>query len=166
MQLASATASEPEITTITPADRARLSAPALRTFRQIADQWQLSERERLAILGEPARSTYHQWMRKALAKEDVTLPLDTLVRLSAVFGIWKALEVVLPDRAQALTWLTGPHAGTLFQGAPPMDFITKGAQDGIMSVRRYLDAWLEGRAGQGASSGGIQPVAEDDLVFV
>lgn len=40
------------------ADRARVGGPALRVFRGIADAWDLSERERIAVLGEPGRSTY------------------------------------------------------------------------------------------------------------
>jgi hypothetical protein len=44
---------------LTKADRTRLSGPALRTFARIADEWGLTERSRLAMLGEPGRSTHH-----------------------------------------------------------------------------------------------------------
>lgn len=151
--------------TIRPQDRARISGPGLRTFKAVADQWQLSERERIAALGEPARSTYHQWMRKAQSREAVTLPLDTLLRISGVLGIHKALAILFQDRAQAMTWLRGAHRGTVFQGAPPLTFITQGAQDGILTVRRYLDAWRGGHVGDGAAEGEFVPVSEGDVIF-
>lgn len=146
-------------------DRARVSGPGLRTFRAVADQWGLTERERIAVLGEPARSTYHQWMRKAQAGETVTLPLDALLRISGVLGIHKALAILFRDKGQALTWLRGAHRGTVFQGASPLSFVIDGAQDGILTVRRHLDAWRGGHVGHGAAEGGFAPVLEDDVVF-
>lgn len=145
-------------------ERARLSGPGLRAFRAIADLWNLTERQRLALLGEPARSTYHQWMKKAEADAPVTLPLDTLLRISGVLGVHKSLSILFHDRAQALVWLKGAHRGTLFQGASPLDFMTEGAQDGIVSVRRYLDAWRGGNPGQGAAE--IAVPTEADVVFL
>ena len=100
-------------------DRARVSGPGLRTFRQIADGWGLTEKQRIAVLGEPARSTYHLWMKKAAAGDPVTLPLDTLLRISGVLGIHKSLTILFADRGEALAWLTGPHRGTVFRGAAP-----------------------------------------------
>jgi len=162
---AAAPETEVRFKAITREDRARLGGPALRTFRRIADAWDLSERERIAVLGEPGRSTYHQWMRKAQAREPVTLPLDTLLRLSGVLGVRKALAILFEDGTRALTWLRGAHRGTVFNGAAPMTFITEGALDGILTVRRYLDAWRGGEVGHGAPEGGFEPVTEADVVF-
>lgn len=147
-------------------DRARLSGPALRALRGIADAWGLTERERIAVLGEPGRSTYHQWMKKAAANEPVSLPLDTLLRVSGVLGVWKALTILFPEPEQAQIWLKGPHRGTVFNGASPLTFLTDGALDGILTVRRYLDAWRGGDMGYGAPEGTFEPVSIDDIVFV
>ncbi|MBW7920566.1 MAG: DUF2384 domain-containing protein [Rubellimicrobium sp.] len=148
------------------ADRARLSGPALRTFRNIADGWRLSEADRLAALGYPGRSTYHSWMKKAATHAPVTLPFDTLVRISAILGIHKALSILFHDRTQALQWLNAPHRGTAFAGIPPLGLIVAGGQDGMMTVRRYLDAWRGGEVGQGAAEGSFAPVTEADVVFL
>lgn len=163
LALAQSAGAGPDFRRIGPADRARVSGPGLRAFRAIADAWGLSERQRIALLGEPARSTYHQWMRKAQAGEAVTLPLDALLRISGVLGVRKALAVLFADPAQGLAWLTGPHRGTVFQGAAPLTFMEDGALDGILTVRRYLDAWRGGHPGQGPA--GIAPVTEADLVW-
>lgn len=150
---------------LTRADRSRASGPGLRTFRNIADRWGLTERQRIAVLGEPARSTYHGWMKKAQAGESLTLPLDTLLRISGVLGIHNALEILFADRDQARIWLTGAHEGTLFRGASPLEFIIDGALDGILAVRRYLDGWCGGHAGRGAREGSFETVTERDIVF-
>ena len=147
-------------------DRGRLSGPAMRTFRSIADSWSLSERERLVLLGQPGRSTYHQWARKARDHQPLSLPFDALVRISALIGIEMGLSMLFEDRAQALTWMRGAHRGTAFAGASPMETILEGTQDGLMIVRRYLDAWRGGQMGHGAPEGSFEPVTAEDLVFV
>lgn len=151
--------------TVSREDRARTSSPGLRTFREITDRFGLTEAERIAILGDPGRSTYHQWMKKAREHQPLSLPLDTLLRISAILGIYKALTILFEDESQALVWLKGPHQGTLFAGASPMAYMLEGGHDGLMSVRRYLDAWRGGDMGHGAAEGSFESVTEDDLVF-
>lgn len=162
---ASTSAGGMQFRTISREDRERTSGPGLRTFREIADRFDLSEAERIAILGDPGRSTYHQWMKKAREQQPLTLPLDTLSRISAILGIYKAMTILFEDENQALVWLKGPHRGTLFEGAAPMAFMLEGGHDGLMSVRRYLDAWRGGSTGFGAPEGSFEAVTEDDLVF-
>lgn len=123
-----------------PANRRRLSAPALRTFAAIADFWGLSEEQRRLVLGYPSRSTYQNWMKLAREQGEVTLDVDALMRLSAVFGIHQALGVLHADGAEQLAWLNGPHDAPLFGGQTPLALITAGSLDGLMLVRRFLDA--------------------------
>ena len=123
-----------------PANRRRLSAPALRTFAAIADLWGLSEEQRRLVLGYPSRSTYHNWMRLARGQGEVTLDVDALMRLSAVFGVHQALGVLFADAEEQLGWLKGPHDAPLFGGQAPLNLITSGSLDGIVQVRRFLDA--------------------------
>ncbi|GIX17859.1 MAG: hypothetical protein KatS3mg119_2045 [Rhodothalassiaceae bacterium] len=160
-----AQASQPVFSRIDRADRVRLSAPALRTFRNIADQWQLTESERLALLGEPARSTYYAWLKKADQGKSLALALDMLLRISGVLGIFKALRILFPIAEQAAAWFNSPHAGTVFHGMSPREVIVQGGLDGILTVRRYLDAWRGGlfeHAGVGVD---LAPIDETDLVF-
>ena len=150
----------------TRADRTRLGGPALRTFVNIAAEWDLSERDRLAVLGQPGRSTYHAWLAKAHAGRSVTLPLDTLVRISAVLGIYKAVKLVFVREGDDVAWLRAPNSGPLFAGRAPLDLITSGAQDAILDVRRYLDAWRGGQAAAPLAGATFEhaPIADDDLV--
>lgn len=123
-----------------PANRRRLSGPALRSFAAIADLWGLREEQRRLVLGYPSRSTYHNWMRLAREQGDVTLDVDSLTRLSALLGIHQALGVLFNSQADAVSWLAGPHDAPLFGGQPPMALVTSGTLDGLLQVRRFLDA--------------------------
>src|SRR5579864_5177157 len=72
---------------------AALSGPALRTFFRIADAWKLTVDEARRILGEPPRSTFFLWKRTGEGQ----LSRDTLERVSYVLGIYKALQILLPQ---------------------------------------------------------------------
>jgi hypothetical protein len=137
-----------------PANRRRLSAPALRTFLAIADLWGLTEEQRLLVLGYPSRSTYHNWCKQAREHGAFTLDVDVLTRISAVFGIHQALGVLFSQERLGVDWLRSPHNHVVFGGHPPLDLITNGSQDGLLSVRRFLDG----------ARGGIymQPNATDE----
>ena len=76
-----------------------------------------------------------------------------------------ALTILFEDERQALVWLKDPHEGTLFSGASPMAYMLEGGHDGLMSVRRYLDAWRDGHMGFGAPEGSFEAVTEGDLFF-
>ncbi|MBX4940586.1 MbcA/ParS/Xre antitoxin family protein [Rhizobium binae] len=128
-----------EIERFAPANRRRLSAPALRTFLAIADLWCLSEEQRLLVLGYPSRSTYHSWAKQAREHGAFTLDVDTLTRISAVFGIHQALGVLFSDERAGVAWLRTPHQAPVFGGHPPLDIVANGTQDGLMTVRRFLD---------------------------
>ena len=143
--------------------RRRVSGPGLRAFLSIADRYGIPTRDRIALLGEPSRSTYHEWVRKAHAGATLTLPLDTLTRISGILGIHKALGILFPIEAEAMTWLKGPHRGEVFGGQAPIELAINGGLDGILTVRRYLDAWRGGlRGGPGAP---YDPVREGDVVY-
>ena len=123
-----------------PVNRRRLSAPGMRTFLAVADLWALTEQERLRILGHPARSTYHKWAKQAREHAEFTLDADVLTRISAVLGIYQALRVLFETEQDGLSWLRGPHQATVFGGHPPIELMTDGTQDSLLTVRRFLDA--------------------------
>jgi len=123
-----------------PENRRRLSAPGLRTFLAIADLWGLDETQRRLVLGYPSRSTFHSWARTAREHGSLTLDVDVLTRISALLGIHQALGVLHDTEQEAVGWLRMPHDATVFGGRPPLEVLTNGTQDGLMTVRRFLDA--------------------------
>lgn len=122
------------------ANRRRLGAPGLRTFLNIAELWGLSEEERLLILGMPSRSTYCKWTNAVREYRDITLNVDKLMRISIVLGIHQALGILHSDERDGVAWLRTPNRVPLFGGRPPLALVTSGTQDGLMCVRRFLDA--------------------------
>lgn len=127
-----------------PVNRRRLSAPGLRTFLKIADQWNLSEQQRLLILGYPSRSKYLGWCKQVQQEKQLTLNVDVLMRISATLGIYRALRVLYTDEPHAVEWLQTPHKAIVFGGRPPLDLLTCGTQDGLLTVRRFLDSACRG----------------------
>lgn len=128
-----------------PVNRRRLSAPGLRTFLKIADHWSLSEQQRLLMLGYPNRSTYVRWCKQVQQEKQLTLNVDVLMRISAVLGIYRALRILYADELQAIEWLRTPHKAVVFGGLPPLDLVTAGTQDGLLTVLRFLDSACGGR---------------------
>ena len=119
-----------------PEVRRRLSAPALRTFFNIAAGWQLTVQEQRALLGWPAASTFHKYK----AGDHGALTFDTLTRLSLVIGIYKSLQVLYPEPTFADTWPRMPNSHAIFGGRPALTLMTDGGIDGLFRVRRLLDS--------------------------
>lgn len=148
-------------------NRRRLSGPGMRTFLNIADRWGLSESDRLRVLGFPGRSTYHGWVSRARAGQELALPVDTLLRISAVLGIHKALRILFETDEAGVAWLKGPHDAPTFGGEPPLALLTSGTQDALLTVRRYLDAMRGGIfAAPNAIDVDFAPYRNEDIVFV
>ncbi|MBX3447900.1 MAG: DUF2384 domain-containing protein [Parvibaculaceae bacterium] len=155
-----------DVSRFAPTNRRRLSAPALRTFLTIADLWGLTEEQRLLVLGCPARSTYHNWCKRVREHDAITLDVDVLLRISAVLGIHQALGVLFPDERSGVEWLTMPHGAIVFGGRPPLSLLTSGSQDGLLSVRRFLDGARGGLyMPPGSIDEAFEPYTDEELVF-
>ncbi len=113
-----------------------MAAAGLRAFARIAEAWGLSIDEQLALLGQPPRSTYFAWRKHP---EKASLPRDTLERLSNILGIWKSLQILLPDAAAADAWLRQPNVAAPFGGGSALQRMLAGNVSDLNLVRRYLD---------------------------
>ena len=86
LQLPSSAGAEPVAQEIDTDARKRVSGPGLRTFLTIADRYGVSTQDRIALLGEPSKSTYHEWVRKARDAAPLALPLDVAAPLELALG--------------------------------------------------------------------------------
>ncbi len=123
-------------------ERKPLSGPALRTFLRIAEAWDLGPDEQIRLLGNPPRSTFYKWKKD----KRVTLPRDTLERISYVLGIYKALQVLLPDAKASDAWVKRPNTAAPFGGKPALARMLSGNVADLYVVRQYLDAQRGGWA--------------------
>lgn len=109
---------------------------AFRTFFRIAELWKLSVEEQMTLLGVAARSTYYKWRTDPPRK----LQPDLLERFSYILGIYKALQLLLPDEEAADAWIRRPNSAPLFGGRSALDRLLSGHVADLYEVRRYLDA--------------------------
>lgn len=124
-------------------DAREIAAAGLRAFFNIARDWGLATDEQMVLLGSPGRSTFFKW--KA-APESAELKRDTLERLSYLLGIYKALQILLPDAAAADAWVKKPNTAPGFGGKSALDRMLGGNVADLVAVRQYLDAQRGGWA--------------------
>jgi hypothetical protein len=118
-------------------DSRDMAAAGLRAFFNIARDWGLNADAQRALLGTPGRSTFFKW--KA-APESADLKRDTLERLSYLLGIYKALQILLPEPAAADAWVKKPNSAPLFGGRSALERMLGGNVADLLAVRQYLDA--------------------------
>jgi uncharacterized protein (DUF2384 family) len=111
----------------------RTSGVAKKAFFRIAGLWQLTNEQAQVLLGSPSRSTFFSWKKG----EGGNLSRDTFERISYVLGIYKALQILFPDPAQADTWVAKPNEA--FGGRSALDRMTAGNISDLHAVRAYLD---------------------------
>jgi hypothetical protein len=122
-------------------ERERLSPSAIKAFVKIAGQWGLNEAQARGLLGGVASSTFHAWKTRPHGKK---LDQDTLMRISLVIGIYKALNIYFDPR-WANRWVVLGNRGPMFAGTAPIDYMIRHGQPGMLQVRRMLDTWRGGR---------------------
>ena len=108
---------------------------ALKAYLRIVGRWRLRQAE-AARLADMALSTW-----KAAAKPGYrgALTHDQMLRLSALVGLYKALELYFSEPL-ARDWVTLPNAGPEFGGRRPVDAMIEGGLPKILRVRAYVDA--------------------------
>jgi len=120
--------------------RERLSAPGLRAFFRIIEQWGVRDEDARAILGGFANELYYA-IKKAPEKR--SLDADTLLRISYVIGIFKALHI-LHGESLANEWVRLPNANRIFGGTTPLAYMLSGGIPAMQTVRKLLDAQVDG----------------------
>lgn len=113
-----------------------LGGPALRGFFRLAEAWKLRVAEQRRLLGDPPESTFYKWKRE----QGGSPGRDTLERISYLLGIWKSLQILFPDPAQADAWLHKPNTAPLFGGHSALERMLSGNVADLYVVRQYLDA--------------------------
>jgi hypothetical protein len=117
-------------------DTPSLGGPGLRAFVNIAEHWGLSVADQVKLLGIASRSTFFKWRRE----NNPRLPRDTLERLSYLLGIYKSLQILLPEPHAADAWIRKPNAAAPFGGRSALERMLSGQVADLYVVRQYLDA--------------------------
>lgn len=109
------------------------SQSALALFFALAEKWSLTTDQQIRLLGSPARSTFFKWK-----KEGGLISEDTFERISHLLSIYKALQILFPDRDRADAWLRRPNK--YFEDHSALDMMLGGKLSDIYRVRLYVDA--------------------------
>ena len=109
------------------------SAPSSGFFR-IMELWDVGNTEARRILGAPSLRTLFEWKAGRVRR----VPEDTLRRIGYVAGIYKALQILYSDPAQADGWVRRPNRQ--FAGQTPLARMAAGDVTDLAAVRAYLDA--------------------------
>ncbi len=119
-----------------------VAGATLRTLFNIFTHWRVEDEDAMSLLGTP-RSTYYRWRRNP---DNARLSRDALERASYLFGIYKDLQVLLPDTEAADSWVQRPNDAPLFGGRTPLERLRAGHVADLFVVRQFLDAARAGKA--------------------
>jgi len=114
-----------------------ISGSLLPAIFRIFGQWELTGRQQMTLLGLSNEKTLYNWKNKP---GKAKLTRDVLERTSYILGIYKSLQILLPDPVLADRWLLTPNDNPLFNGSTPLDRLMAGQVLDLAVVRNHLDA--------------------------
>jgi hypothetical protein len=115
-------------------DPIQVAQVAAKQFFRITALWGLSATEEQLLLGV-GRTSYF-----ALKKGQIKAGLDaaTLERVSYVFNIHEALNVIFSNADQANAWVRKPNAAPMFGGRTALERMLSGRTGDLYAVNQYL----------------------------
>lgn len=113
----------------------------LRTFFAIMEKWGVSNDDAKKLLGQPSKSTYHNWKNGEVGTR-VAGEFDLASRISYVLGIFRALEMLYQRPEQADSWVRKPNKA--FGGQSALERMSAGQMVDLAAVREYLDSVTAG----------------------
>jgi hypothetical protein len=120
----------PEPARLTEGQQAKAMAGCFR----ILALWGADNAEMRRILGAPAERTFFDWKAGRVRR----VPADTIRRIGYVAGIYKVLQILYSDPAQADGWVRRPNRH--FGGQTPLERMSAGDVTDLAAVRAYVDA--------------------------
>ena len=114
-----------------------VTASLLPAIFNIFSQWSLTGGQQMTLLGLNNEKTLYNWKSHP---EKAKLTRDLLERASYILGIYKSLQILLPDQKLADHWLSMPNDNPIFNGTAPLDRILAGQVIDLALVRNFLDA--------------------------
>lgn len=121
------------------ATRRRLSPAAVQGFLRIMDRWGIKDPGARQLLGGVSSGSYYSWKKQAKRDPGRILDQDTLIRISLLLGIFKALNILYSEPL-ADAWIALPNRNPMFRGQSPLAYMIERGQPGMLHVRQLLDA--------------------------
>ena len=122
-------------------ERAFGGTPGLfQAFETLSSQWELSTKEKLALLGVDSPKGFGSLQKMSLEE----LPIDVIERISMLLTIESALQSLLPNPSAAKGWVKRANKAPLFAGRSALAIMIENGAGGIRNVEAYLLAQLYG----------------------
>lgn len=123
-----------------PKSNSRLSGPratlaTINVLLNIANELDVTDRD-LCQLVDIAPAQFEAWKMEP----PPSLPSETLVRMSHLFGIYKALFITLPAASARTAWLHNVNHAPVFKDRSPLEYMLDGDLERFGTVRNYLCA--------------------------
>lgn len=118
-------------------ESANRDSACLHAFGNIAAHWNMSVSEQCSLLGVDDGEVLHDWMERAQAGNNVSLPKDVLEGIGCVLSIYASL-VILLNYARSKGWVRAPNRAPLFEGKCAMSLMASGNRKDLEDVARYL----------------------------
>ncbi len=109
----------------------------IKTIFNIFEAWGIRNSQQQVLLGLSNEGTFYNWKKNP---ESATISNDLLERASYILGIWKALQILLPENRIADTWIESANHSSSFNGQSPLERMLGGQVVDLAHVRQYLDA--------------------------
>lgn len=114
----------------------QMNRVAMEAFFNLMDKWDIQGVEnKRKLLGMPSEATFFNW-QKGIVR---TVPHDTLMRISYLLGIHKALKMLFSgNNERSYLWIKKPNKA--FGGQSAFERMLAGEITDLCEVRNYLDA--------------------------
>lgn len=148
-------------------ERARVSAPAMRTFLNIGRRWTLSEEQQSRLLACDV-ATLREWAAIAQHHKLLVLETNTLMRISVALGVFADLRQFFMPVAGAREerrWLSRPRQLPPFHGRSALEALY-GSFEEQMTVRGHLSALVEGASLRTETKRDAPAYTESDIVWM
>ena len=109
----------------------------LHAFGNIAADWDMTVPEQCLLLGVDDENVPQDWMERARADDDVSLPEDVLEGICCVLSMYASL-VILLNHDQSKCWVRAPNRAPLFRGRSAMPLMASGNRKDLEDVVRDL----------------------------
>ena len=117
--------------------RKEAAGPLIKAVLQIFGRWKLSNAQQQTLLGLHNEGTFYNWKK---SPDSATLTNDLLERTSYILGIWRSLQILIPEERISDSWITSANSSIAFNGQSPLERMLGGQVVDLAHVRQYLDS--------------------------
>ena len=112
------------------------STAGMLAFTEIAKLWGLTVAEKLDLLGleERQKANLYNWQNN----ENLKLDRDKRERLSHILGIFKNIELLVPNEEEADSLVRRKLSAPIFEGMTVLEKMRRSIPD-LLEVRRYFE---------------------------